>query len=75
MHVRIIVADYGVGFDADDNGEKLFRPFTRFSTIKEGKGLGLYLIKIQMESMRGQVEIESKKNEGTSVVLTFPLPG
>ncbi len=73
-HVKIIIADNGVGFDADVNREKLFRPFTRFSTIKEGKGLGLYLIKIQMETMRGQVEIESKKNQGTSVVLTFPLP-
>lgn len=31
-----------------------------FLHIKEGKGLGLYLIKIQMEA---------------SVVLTFPLPG
>lgn len=73
-HVRIMIADNGVGFDADVNREKLFRPFTRFSTIKEGKGLGLYLIKIQMESMRGQVEIESKKYQGTSVVLIFSLP-
>jgi signal transduction histidine kinase len=71
-HIKIYFEDSGVGFDADANRDKLFRPFTRFSTVKEGKGLGLYQIKIQMESMRGCVEIESRKNEGTKVILTFP---
>jgi signal transduction histidine kinase len=71
-HIKVRFEDNGVGFDADAHRDKLFRPFTRFSTVKEGKGLGLYQIKIQMESMRGCVEIESRKNEGTKVTLTFP---
>jgi signal transduction histidine kinase len=71
-HIKVCFEDNGVGFDAEANRDKLFRPFTRFSTVKEGKGLGLYQIKVQMESMRGCVEIESRKNEGTKVTLTFP---
>jgi signal transduction histidine kinase len=73
-HITVTITDNGIGFDAEDNKEKLFRPFTRFSTIREGKGLGLYLIKIQMESMGGHVQIESKMNQGTSVILVFPEP-
>jgi len=72
-HFIITLSDNGIGFDSEDNQEKLFRPFTRFSTTREGKGLGLYLIKIQMESMGGYVQIESKLNEGTIVMLSFPL--
>jgi len=70
----VTIEDNGIGFDSEDNREKLFRPFTRFSTVREGKGLGLYLVKIQMESMAGQVHVSSKINSGTSVVLHFPLP-
>jgi signal transduction histidine kinase len=69
----VTISDNGIGFAVDDNREKLFRPFTRFSTTREGKGLGLYLIKIQMESMKGHVQIESKLGAGTSVILAFPL--
>lgn len=72
--ITVTITDNGIGFDAEDNKEKLFRPFTRFSTTREGKGLGLYLIKIQMDSMRGHVQIESKVNHGTRVTLVFPLP-
>jgi len=72
--IIVTIVDNGIGFDSADNKEKLFRPFTRFSTAREGKGLGLYLIKIQMESMGGEIQIESKINVGTSVILTFPLP-
>lgn len=72
--IAVTIADNGIGFDSKDHKEKLFRPFTRFSTTREGKGLGLYLIKIQMESMGGYVQIESKMNQGTTVDLIFPVP-
>jgi signal transduction histidine kinase len=71
--ITVTITDNGIGFDSEDHKEKLFRPFTRFSTTREGKGLGLYLIKIQMESMGGHVQIESKMNRGTSVILIFPV--
>jgi signal transduction histidine kinase len=71
--IEIVIADNGIGFNSESNREKMFRPFTRFSTTREGKGLGLYLIKIQMESIKGHVDIESKLNVGTTVKLLFPM--
>ncbi len=68
---RIIIEDNGIGFDSDLHFDKLFRPFTRFNNLREGRGLGLYLVKIQMEMMHGSITVKSKINEGTIVTLNF----
>jgi signal transduction histidine kinase len=73
-HVAIIVRDNGIGFDAARLSQKLFKPYSRLNSSVEGKGLGLYLIKIEMESMGGQVDIESKADVGTTVTLIFRTP-
>ena len=39
--------------------------------MKEGRGLGLYLMKIQMEMMGGDIELVSQLDEGTRITLTF----
>jgi signal transduction histidine kinase/ligand-binding sensor domain-containing protein len=70
-HVSIRVTDNGVGFDASLLSQKLFKPYSRLNSNVEGKGLGLYLIKIEMESMGGEVDIESQPNVGTTVTLRF----
>jgi signal transduction histidine kinase/ligand-binding sensor domain-containing protein len=69
--VKLIFKDNGIGFDSNQYREKLFKPFSRLNATVDGKGLGLYLIKIEMESMHGNVEIESKPNIGTTTTLTF----
>ena len=69
--VQVKISDNGIGFESKAQGEKIFKPFSRFHTGGEGKGLGLYMIKIQMESMHGDVEIHSQVNVGTTVLLTF----
>jgi signal transduction histidine kinase len=70
-YVSIRVTDNGVGFDASLLSQKLFKPYSRLNSNVEGKGLGLYLIKIEMESMGGEVDIESQPNVGTTVTLRF----
>lgn len=67
--VQVVIADNGTGFDLQR--EKIFKPFSRFHAEGEGKGLGLYMIKIQMESMQGSVDIQSSVGKGTTVCLTF----
>jgi len=67
--VQVVIVDNGTGFDLQP--EKIFKPFSRFHAEGEGKGLGLYMIKIQMESMQGSVEIQSSPGKGTTVFLTF----
>jgi signal transduction histidine kinase/ligand-binding sensor domain-containing protein len=69
--VELKISDNGIGFDLRQQPDKLFKPFSRFHADGEGKGLGLYMIKIQMESMQGAVDIQSVVDLGTSVTLVF----
>lgn len=70
-HVYVIFQDNGIGFDALNQKDKLFKPFSRLNAHGEGKGLGLFLVKIQMESMKGTIEVDSHVDVGTSVKLIF----
>ncbi|MFN7235659.1 MAG: two-component regulator propeller domain-containing protein [Cyclobacteriaceae bacterium] len=70
--VTIRVDDNGIGFDATKYADKLFQPFQRFHTHVEGKGLGMYLIKTQVEALGGQIEVTSVLAEGTSVQISLP---
>jgi signal transduction histidine kinase len=63
--------DNGIGFNQHEAGENLFKPYKRFHLHREGKGLGLYMIKIQIESMGGTVQIQSEENKGFSCVISF----
>lgn len=58
--------DNGSGMDMHTVREKLFHPFTRFSTKAEGSGLGLYLIKNMVERNGGRIEVESEPGNGTT---------
>ena len=65
--------DNGLGFDVERHSEKVFKLYTRFHTHVEGRGLGLYLIKVQLEILNGTVEVMSKLDEGSMFVITIPL--
>ncbi|ADR22604.1 hypothetical protein MATR_35500 [Marivirga tractuosa] len=69
----IIFSDNGVGIDLEKNREKIFGMYKRFHTHVEGKGLGLYLVKSQMEILGGEINVESKLEEGTTFTLVFPF--
>ncbi|HYC86946.1 MAG TPA: ATP-binding protein [Chryseosolibacter sp.] len=72
--LQVIVFDNGIGFDCEKQRDKLFKPFSRLNSVAEGKGLGLYMMKIEMDAMHAGIEIQSKLDEGTTVILTFPVP-
>jgi signal transduction histidine kinase len=70
-YAMIKIVDTGKGID-EENLPYVFDPF--FSTKSRGTGLGLALCKkIVVENHRGQIDIESKKNIGTTVTITFPF--
>ncbi|HEV8513512.1 MAG TPA: tetratricopeptide repeat protein [Cyclobacteriaceae bacterium] len=63
--------DNGIGFNQNEAGENLFKPYKRFHIHREGKGLGLYMIKLQIESMGGTVMIQSEEDKGFLCLMTF----
>ncbi|NOS56238.1 MAG: HAMP domain-containing histidine kinase [Cyclobacteriaceae bacterium] len=71
-YVKIAIADNGLGLDIDKFKEKLFGLYKRFHTHVDGKGLGLFLVKLQAESLGGQVQIESVIGTGTTISVLIP---
>lgn len=73
--VKIFVKDQGLGFSAEDLTQ-VFNKFARLSSKPIGDststGLGLYIVKKLIESMKGSVDLQSPgKNQGSTFVLTL----
>ncbi len=67
----IYIQDNGIGIDLIRNKDKIFGLYQRFHLKPDSKGLGLYLVKSQVEIMGGTIEIESELDKGTTLKLTF----
>ncbi len=75
-NVVIEVSDNGLGIDVDRYKDSVFKLFKRFHTHVEGRGLGLYLVKSQVEALNGTIEISSELGKGTHFKITIPsAPG
>jgi two-component system NtrC family sensor kinase len=70
--VELSVQDTGEGI-APENLSKIFDPF--FTTKAEGKGVGLGLAVLYgiVKAHDGEVEVVSRRNEGTIFSVTLPL--
>ncbi len=72
--VVVKIKDNGLGINLKDFGKDLFGMYKRFHTHTEGRGLGLFLVKTQMELMEGWINAESHLNVGTCFTLYFKRP-
>lgn len=70
-YVVLYVEDNGLGIDLDRYGDHLFRLYSRFHLHKEGKGIGLHLVKNQADAMGGKVEVDSRLDKGTTFMVFF----
>jgi chemotaxis family two-component system sensor kinase Cph1 len=71
--VQLAVADNGVGMNMERVGPKLFGLYNTFHRHEHAKGIGLYLTKLQVESLGGQIAVHSLPNQGTTFTVSFPL--
>jgi signal transduction histidine kinase len=68
--VQFTVRDTGRGIEA----ERLSTIFDRFNTFSEkGSGLGLALVRRLVESLGGQIAVESRLGQGTTFRFTLPV--
>ncbi len=69
--VKLTIRDNGLGIDLSKYGENIFKFGKTFHTHSDGKGIGLFLIKNQIQTMGDTIEISSKLNFGTTFTITF----
>jgi signal transduction histidine kinase len=70
----ISVKDNGLGIDLSKiDPYKVFGLYQRMHTHVDGKGLGLYLVKTQVEALGGKVNLESEENIGSTFKLFLPI--
>lgn len=71
--LRISIKDNGQGLDLKLNKDKIFGLYKRFHPLIEGKGLGLFLVKTQIETLGGSIDVVSEPNQGTEFTIELPL--
>jgi PAS domain S-box-containing protein len=71
--VVLLVKDDGLGINLQRYGSQVFGLYRRFHQHGEGKGMGLFLVKTQVEALSGTVVIDSAEGEGTEVKIELPL--
>jgi two-component system, cell cycle sensor histidine kinase DivJ len=70
------VTDTGVGIAADDLqriGDPFFQAGKTYQRRHEGTGLGLSIVKTLVELHAGEITLQSKIDEGTTVTVALPL--
>lgn len=67
----ISLSDNGIGIE-EKHMEKIFDMFYRATNVRNGSGLGLYIVKESIKKLNGNIEVESKYNVGTTLRLTLP---
>lgn len=64
--------DNGSGIDLDKKKDQIFKLYKRFHRHIEGKGMGLFLVKTQVEALGGSINVKSQPTQGTVFELEFP---
>jgi len=70
--VCIEFSDDGIGVDLEKFKDKIFGFYKRFHFHVEGKGLGLHLIKKQIDALGGHIEVDSVVGQGTTFRVLLP---
>lgn len=67
--IKIEVTDKGIGIMEEDMKKIFQRGFTK---KKRGEGIGLYLVKENVERYGGDISISSKVGEGSKIIVNIP---
>lgn len=70
--IKIAISDNGIGIDLDKYGNSIFGLYKTFHKNQDAEGIGLYLIKNQIEAYGGNIEVESEVNVGTTFTISIP---
>jgi len=73
MDVILKVVDSGKGISEDFQRNHLFAAFQQQDTFASGTGLGLSIVKQLVDSLGGEINVQSKEGQGTQVEVKLQL--
>ena len=72
---ELIVSDSGIGIPKEDQ-ERIFERLFRANNVRkmdtDGNGLGLYISRMVMDNLGGDIKFSSSEKNGTTFVITLP---
>lgn len=73
-YFKISVQDYGIGIEKEEI-DKIFNKYYsgKLNLTRSSTGLGLYLSNKIIKALGGKIEVQSKKNEGSTFTVTLPV--
>ena len=71
-NIELILTDNGKGIDLEKFGKDIFGLYKTFHTNEDAEGVGLYLVKNQLEAFGGTITVDSKIDVGTSFKIVIP---
>lgn len=73
--IQIVYKDNGLGIDMSSHADKVFGLYKKFHMHTDGKGMGLYMVKTQVEILGGKISLKSEVNKGVEFLIEFSLAG
>ena len=70
--VEIKITDNGMGIDLEKKSDEIFKMYKRFHSHVEGKGIGLFMVKTQVEILGGTISVESEVGKGSVFRVFVP---
>ncbi len=72
--ITLTIKDNGLGIDVKKYSHQIFKLRKTFHKHAESRGIGLFMIKNQIEALGGNIHISSKENVGTEFIVNFNQP-
>jgi len=70
--ISIIISDNGKGMSAEFIANHLFRPFESTKGVS-GMGIGVYQSREYIRTLKGDIQVTSIENSGTTFTITLPI--
>ncbi|WP_272022383.1 sensor histidine kinase [Olleya namhaensis] len=70
--LELTISDNGKGIDLEKFGKDIFGLYKTFHHNEDAEGVGLYLVKNQVEAFGGTITIDSKIDVGTTFKIRIP---
>ena len=70
-HTILEAQDNGLGINLERYQHHVFKLRKTFHRHPESRGIGLFMIKNQIDAMGGEISISSEENKGTTFFVNF----